>query len=467
MPELRRQRRVAYHTNLRLRAPNRDHSVVAHVHNLSATGAFVTTIEAPQAGTDVLCKLDVAGEACTLKGRIAWVRPPDLATDTAGPAGAGIRFLDLTSRQSELIARLLGPESLDLQPVDVWFEGLRSPIRSQAMVTSDGLRLSTRLPFLRLGSSVKVGLGHSGSDGMREGVLESVMLEPSAEDGIPRLRIVVSAPPLDAHGTIEVPSPTLKDVVSLGLDSSGDDVTVRTSLTNGHASHAFDDARSGTPAPRGDDVTKRTPFFLLPSVDVVPLDDGPTERMPPPELLPQHPPRHSRAAVVVPVAVMALAALLVLAEQPWRSGVPVPSPVAGGSMAASASSTFAKRPDEARPTVTIEPLPAPVLAPAAADAGPLRIREQADETSLVVPLRGSLKGMRHYPLAAPVGLVVVLPRARAQLPTGAHRPGGLFGRLVVRKRARGSELRLTFPANRAARVAPDPAGLRVTLRPKP
>src|SRR3954454_11699404 len=130
MPDLRRQRRVTYHTNIRLRPAGREESVVARVQNLSASGLFVTAAQVPPAGTDVLCRMLVAGERCTLKGRIAWVRPPGPgARSSSVGAGAEIGFVDLSARHAELLERLLEPalngngvDPADRVAADVWFE---------------------------------------------------------------------------------------------------------------------------------------------------------------------------------------------------------------------------------------------------------------------------------------------------------------------------------------------------------
>ena len=73
--ELRRQSRIVFQTKIRLRAPGRDESVVARVQNLSPRGVYITGTELPAAGTEVQCRLVLAGERRTLRGRVAWVRP--------------------------------------------------------------------------------------------------------------------------------------------------------------------------------------------------------------------------------------------------------------------------------------------------------------------------------------------------------------------------------------------------------
>jgi uncharacterized protein (TIGR02266 family) len=203
---LRRQQRIAYQTKVRLRAPGREHSVVARVQNLSSSGIFVTAADIPEAGTEVRCKLTLAGEARTLRGRVAWVRPASSATPLKSP-GAGIEFLDLGAEEADLLARVAEPAGEgDRQPVDVWFEGMKAPIRCQAVVVGDGVQLATRLPFMRLNSSVRVSFGQGEDADVRAGTLESVTLEPSSSDGVPNLQLNVAMPTLDhALGTIEVP----------------------------------------------------------------------------------------------------------------------------------------------------------------------------------------------------------------------------------------------------------------------
>ena len=188
--QLRRQHRIAYQTRIRLRTPDRDDSVVARVQNLSPHGVFVTASDLPDAGTEVICRLDLGGQHRTVRGRVAWVRQPSAATPDKSP-GAGIEFLDLDEKDAELLNRVVEPDPRDSKPVDVWFEGMAAPIRCQAAVLGEGVRLATRLPFLRLNSTVRVSFGPNGG-GNEEGTLDAVVLEPSSEDGVPRLQLNVS-----------------------------------------------------------------------------------------------------------------------------------------------------------------------------------------------------------------------------------------------------------------------------------
>jgi hypothetical protein len=201
--DLRRQHRIIYQTKIRMRAPDRDESVVARVQNLSARGMFVTANDLPAAGAEVQCRLTLGGERRTLRGRVAWVRQSSPATPLKSP-GAGIEFIDLDSQVAELLTRLVEPDDDRRQSVDVWFEGMAAPIRCYAVVVGGGLRLETRLPFMRLSSAVKVAFTQESPPSTREGIVDGVSLEPSQSDGVPFLRVAVTMPPLDsARGTIE------------------------------------------------------------------------------------------------------------------------------------------------------------------------------------------------------------------------------------------------------------------------
>ena len=99
--------------------------------------------------------MTIAGERRTFRGRVAWVRHASAQSPLRSP-GAGIEFLNLERQDAEMLSRLVEPSDDDKQPVDVWFEGMKAPIRCHAVVLGEGLRLSTRLPFMRLNSAVRV-----------------------------------------------------------------------------------------------------------------------------------------------------------------------------------------------------------------------------------------------------------------------------------------------------------------------
>jgi hypothetical protein len=207
--ELRRQHRIVYQSKIYLKTAGRLDDVVARVQNLSPLGVFVTISanDLPKPGTEVFCRFMLARQSRTVRGRVAWVRELSKKSPLRSP-GAGIEFLELAKRDLELLRQLVDPAEEDRQPVDVWFEGMPAPIRCQAAVVGEEVRLATRLPFMRLHSSVRITFVQQPGAVVREGTLDSVMLEPSDEQGVPHLRLSISTTLLDnARGTIEVSQP--------------------------------------------------------------------------------------------------------------------------------------------------------------------------------------------------------------------------------------------------------------------
>jgi hypothetical protein len=172
-------------------------------------GVFVTAsaTELPGAGEEVLCRFTLAREPRVLRGRVAWVRQVSPTAPLRSP-GVGIEFVGLGRKDTELLQQLVEPVDADRQPVDVWFDGMPSPVRCQAAVVGQEVRLATRLPFMRLHSSVRISFVQQPGGDVREGTLDSVMLEPSDAEGVPHLRLSISTTVLDnARGTIEVKRP--------------------------------------------------------------------------------------------------------------------------------------------------------------------------------------------------------------------------------------------------------------------
>ena len=206
--DARRQHRIIYQTKIRMRAPGREESVIARVQNLSANGMFVTAADLPDAGTEVQCRLTLGASGATLRGRVAWVRPASPAAPLKSP-GAGIEFLELDKRDSELLTRLVGFRATSAANLSTsWFEGMAAPIRCQAVVVGEGC--ASRPGCLSCGCirTVRVAFNQQNPPEVREGVCHGVTLEPSPEDGVPFLRIGVTVPPLDSARGISRPAPS-------------------------------------------------------------------------------------------------------------------------------------------------------------------------------------------------------------------------------------------------------------------
>ena len=460
----RRRHRIIYQTKIRLRAADRDDSVVARVQNLSPRGVFVTAPEIPAAGTELQCRLTLAGERRTLRGRVAWVRPASNSLPQIS-AGAGIEFLDLEERDEHLLSRLVQPAAdaesgeVVLLPselpagglapvdVDVWFEGLKAPVRCHASVGRRGLRLATRLAFMRLGSPVAV--RYIGDDRPAQaGSIESVILEPGDDEGVPRLELRVT---LDsdiagerlaesAGGLIEVPS---------------------------------------EPRPTNIQSAPQTGTPVLPSTVI---DPGISSPPPPPRVMSSAAEQTVRIGAASRKLAMGRARVAAWMRQPSRGAPAQLRPLLLSFLAgvllttvlALALSPRASRPEVSRPAVVATPVstvpaapkapePAPARSaptpqlpvaepdpPAATSApadpsGPFQVATDDNQgVRLTVPLLGTAKGAEQYRLAEPPGLAITLPRGRPRVASGVYRPEGAPVRVQVRRRNPGSHLRFFY-----------------------
>lgn len=214
----RREPRVAFSGFVRLRGLGEEESVEAEIRNLSALGMFVASKRVPQPGAAVFCRVVIGNDRRIIKGKVAWASPGS----PAEPMGAGIEFIDLSKKDCEVLRHVVQvnaaeaptPEILhavdsdNLGRVEVTFEGLPAPVNARARVTPEGIVLTTKLPFLRVGSQVKIrhlSAAEGGVPGAREGQLQAVSLGSTGEDGVPRLLVElsvaadeVSAEPVDA-----------------------------------------------------------------------------------------------------------------------------------------------------------------------------------------------------------------------------------------------------------------------------
>jgi hypothetical protein len=187
---------------VRLRGLGEEESVEAEIRNLSALGMFVASKRVPQPGAAVFCRVLIGNDRRIIKGKVAWASPgnPD------EPMGAGIEFIDLSNKDCEVLRHVVqtnvadapapeiraGMNSDQLGRVEVIFEGLPAPVNARARVTPEGIVLTTKLPFLRVGSHVKIrhlGAAEAGRPGAHEGQLQAVSLGSTGEDGVPRLLV--------------------------------------------------------------------------------------------------------------------------------------------------------------------------------------------------------------------------------------------------------------------------------------
>jgi hypothetical protein len=97
----------------------------------------------------------------------------------------------------------------------------------------------------------------------------------------------------------------------------------------------------------------------------------------------------------------------------------------------------------------------------------LGVITDAEASSVLVALNGPPKGISHYRLADPPGVVITLPRSRPRTPAGAHELSAPFRRVLITKKGpAGSILRIYFLGDPTLQVTPESAAVRVTVRAK-
>ena len=447
--ELRRQNRIVFQTKIRLRAPGRDESVVARVQNLSPRGVYITGTELPAAGTEVQCRLVLAGERRTLRGRVAWVRPASAVSAAEGARARASSSWSWARRTPICCTSWSIPGDEERQPVDVWFEGMKAPIRCQAVVAGEGVRLATRLPFMRLNSPVRVAFTQP-EVMVREGTLDSVMLEPNNVDGIPHLQVNVSMAPLEsAQGTIDIPV-TISVVRDLGPEGP----------ITPPASTVVDPAVTAPPPAvmvAHDTIVERERTDRFPAVPPAsaasPWRDQLRGRVQQAlTWLSQGTWRPAGAGFVAGALAVGLVATVVRPTisapapvQAAASPVLAPPPVAAAEPAAELVAVAAAEPVAAEPMAAADPV---AEAPAMA-----RHQDLGDGVALVtdeagirltVAFSGSGKGAEQFRMADPYGLAVTLPRGRPRTTDNLSRPGGGPVRLQIRRKPQGTQLRFFF-----------------------
>jgi hypothetical protein len=186
-------------------APHLRQPIRGRALNLSPSGVFIEAEAACAVGTDLICDIPLPGGRRRLKGRVARTQALPRAS-----IGLGIEFLELEARDQAVLHQLVRETGAHSRLVKVRFEGLREQLRSQAVMTDDGMRLSTALPFLRLTSEVDVSIIAGESRIESKGVVRDVQIEPKAADGVPRLAVDVALPggvPDAARTPAPAPSP--------------------------------------------------------------------------------------------------------------------------------------------------------------------------------------------------------------------------------------------------------------------
>jgi hypothetical protein len=197
-PHQRAQPRVTYPADVRLYADRFDGHVSARSRDLGPSGIFVEAGERLAVGTPVVCEVALPSGPMRLAGLIA--REQVLKAATGGEAarvGLGIQFVNIDERARAELESLI-PRQQDeraRQLVAIHLEGMKDALRSEALVTPEGLRVTATLPFLRDGGEVKVAfLSGSARVESRSVVRDARLLGPGV-DGAPRLELTLQFMP--------------------------------------------------------------------------------------------------------------------------------------------------------------------------------------------------------------------------------------------------------------------------------
>jgi hypothetical protein len=431
----RRQQRVAYAASVRVHTSGRPHPFDARSINLSRSGVLVESLQPCPVGTEVICEIPLPGGRRQLRGRVARLQRLSPAA-----VGLAIAFTELEGPDEELLSEAVGQDDGRTRIVQVRFEGMAEPMRSRARLTDGGLRLSTALPFLRLRSPVEVTFVSGDSKVQSRGLIHQVELDQFAADGTPRLAVsvafaaepqvqsgapvaIAAAPespptapdlPAMAAAPVHLPEPRPQPVAPPAAEPPGSPAFARILLVA--AAVALVGLGAVTYLRDRPPVAEKTPAVPPPLVTV------------PPEPAPAEP---ARAPASSPVRI-------VQESQP----IAVPPP----------------------PPVLVIPPPLPAGTP-----GPT-IESDGDETTALVPVTGSTRGMAHYSLAHRRGVAVNLPLAQSELPLGLHSVGRDGLRYVwIRDRPEGGiQVRFVFsnppPDERLLELDDDAVKIRIRMR---
>jgi len=382
---------VAYAASVRLHTSGRPHPFEARSINLSRSGVLVESLQPCAVGTEVICEIPLPGGRRQLRGRVARLQALSPAA-----VGLAIAFTELNAPDQELLSEAVGQDDGRSRIVQVRFEGMKEPMRSRAQLTEDGgLRLSTGLPFLRLRSPVEVTFLSGSSKVQSKGLIRQVELDQFATDGTPRLAVSVafSAQPEVQPGTpVAVTTPAESVPTAPALPAMA--------ATPVYAPHSRPQAPPAAPVPV--EPESGSPLVRVVGVAAVVALIGLGVLT----YLRTSPPVAERAAPLPPVVTV-----------PPEPVVPPPEPAA-------APAPVVARESQPLPVVT-RPAPPPLVMPPPLppDTPGPTIESDGVETTAVVPVTGSTKGMMHYSLSRRRGVAVNLPRAQSDLAIGVHSIG--------------------------------------------
>jgi Tfp pilus assembly protein PilZ len=430
----RAEARVSFQAPVSLRMPESGGAQSGELRNLSRRGMFVRVAEPPPVGAELLC--EVAGQP-PVRGRVAWVLRN---TDAAKDAGVGIELANEV--RPSLLEALIGLTFDELEPLELRFAGMPSPVRATGRVSDTGIELTTPLAFLRTDAEVKIARGPGPERALRARIA-SVRI--STKDGVPQLAISLSTmssenvvydgEEIDVDDSRWFPEISIEESpISLSAESAVEaalidpEPTMRTphALWEEPSAHAEDTAfiAPKIKAPRTGRWFVGAMLVLI-GAGVVWLMTGPT-----PTVAPAPTPTPTEAKVE-------------LTTVPTAPATPVeaPQPVVAA-------------PAEAPPAPVAMTPPAPVQAVAApehttdaASAKPSvwqpNVVMNAGQASITIPLTGLTKPLTTFTMSDPPGLAVDLPKGKTAVALRSYllHDGG-FRSVWVRTRPTGPGLQI-------------------------
>jgi hypothetical protein len=519
----RRQHRVAYATTVRLHPVGRRRSefIDGRIINLSRSGVLIESLQPCPVGTDLVCEIPLPGGDRRLPGRVARLQPvsPDAVA-------LGIAFAPLPRPDAELLLEVVGDPGDEgtTRLVQVQFEGVREPLCSRALLTTQGIRLTTALPFLRLRSGVEVTFLSGETRLQSHGHVRDVQFQHMGPDGVPLVAVDVTLAadePEDADSAAPAPTSTLEEFpLSPGAAFGSPRGQRAVPVAAGRepevdpASTAAPDA-DGATSPDGVIVigpTWRTHGDALVQAEAAPPETAPPEAAPPETdqaliptpavpaqaaeaTVPQRKRAMSVAAAIlagagVGVAIGGLLAVVARsgpAAPPAmvaRAEPPAPRPPVSGPAVVTPTPPGPAVVTPAPPMITPVPAPA-VVTPAPVAVAPPRpapppmpeplpegtpgptVDTSGSETTALVPLAGSTARMTHFSLMHPRGLAVNLPLAQTVLAPGLHKVDrdGLRFVWIRDRREGGLQVRFIFttppPDERLLELEEDALRIRV------
>ncbi len=178
--------------------------------DLGTGGVALVCSEDCPIGTQVRCDVLLPGGPRQVMGRVVRV--------TAAPAGfeLAVSFEDLKPGVSAIIDELVAARTKQV-PAKVQIEGVEQPLRCEASVDDQTMRLTATLPFLKLDRGVNVVLGAAEETVEASGTIRKIAVDPSTPDGVPRLALDVDLDESPRARTQRYGTPRSAQVVSEAL----------------------------------------------------------------------------------------------------------------------------------------------------------------------------------------------------------------------------------------------------------